>query len=122
MTLERDQLAPLVRSALEAEHLYGCSQNNCDIRMSADLGYYFLAAEQLLGATEAPTLAKVLARNPNWRAWARAEFKPFARWYAGHTVECPGCGGFIRFEADQPTTTCDSCLTAVVRPSGRKES
>jgi hypothetical protein len=121
MDSTRETLRPAVRRALEGEHLFGCRQNSCDICMAADLGYDYLAAEQLLSATEAPHLAAALAGTPAWRAWARAEFRPFGRWFARHTVECPGCGAFVRFAPDQPTTICANCLAAVPQPVGRKD-
>lgn len=106
-------------SALRSDHLYGCDQNTCDIRMAAELGLHYCAAKMLTGATEAPDTSAVLATVPGWERYERDEFAIFAPWFQANTVECPGCGSFVQFDPVGPrvTVTCANCLMVSAIPA-----
>lgn len=109
-----DLARPALARALVEDHLYGCDQNTCDIRMAAELGLPYCAAKMLLDATEAPVTQAVLAGVPGWEREEATEFAIFASWFQGNTVECPNCASFVQFELSshaRTELTCANCLT-----------
>jgi hypothetical protein len=114
-----DDARPALTLALFNDHLYGCDQNTCDIRMAAGLGLHYCAARILVGSTEAPNTNAVLATVPGWENYERYEFAIFTPWFAANTLECPGCGSFIQFDpsSSRVTATCANCLTVTDTPA-----
>jgi len=85
--------------------------NYCDICAARRQGLIYVAAHLLHGATETPTLDRVITaldmpRNLNGRprGWTR-----WVRWFKRNTIKCPSCESFVF--TDVPHTSCGNCLT-----------
>jgi hypothetical protein len=100
-------------SAVEHDH-GGCGDTTCDIDAAIRAGYPRVAAYLLNGATETPTIDRVMhatgetfanmgfgtADDPDWLAWCQ--------WFESNTLRCPSCEAF-NFTDDGDPYSCGNC-------------
>lgn len=100
-----------VKLALLDDHdPYRCP-NTCDVGAAYRMGFVFVAAHLLYGATETPSLDSL--PDDLRERFTRPEPQDWAEWKHWHdtvAVECVACGAYAYPKGGERPTECGNCL------------
>ncbi len=114
----RGSFVDALAAALELEH--PCEDPSCDIAAAMGEGFYRVAADLLIGATECETVEDVVTyycrhRGEEWGPYGAEgpevdrERADWHAWHVRHAYPCDGCGSYTYADDTWTPDRCGNC-------------
>lgn len=114
----RGTFADALAAAIGLDH--SCEDSSCDIAAAVEQGFYRVAADLLMSATECETVANVVDyyvrhRGEDWNRYgavgpdADAERDAWHAWHVRHGYRCESCNGYTYGDDDWTPDRCGNC-------------